>query len=391
MRTTGYSRSDVASELELRWPLCWMANVEESALVHLGIRILKQSRNYFFSAQGEFKTCNQEKVTKSDRALTWVNKSLNPSSVWARKPRVSRPKKSILAQKKRSQPELISAVKITPSNKEQCMIIGRSVSALEVLMAIAKGLSIAIPRIYTIATSSVGRDYGLDSVTPSSTTIAMVDGGGSPLLARTLRIKSSRGAKLTNLAELQVESLFYPCYNLRCKLLQEVTWAHQATSSVWKISGILDLAPSATARHSKLAQWYTTLQSSFEPLHAFDPEIERTLQRLRKARHTVASDSSSSDSIWNSKNSNFTTDKSISVEYQEAGSMENNDRTLKELATPDVVYQPWCIQCPPLEPAQSYELKSSLIHLLPKFHGLAGEDPHKHLKEFHVVCSTMRP
>ncbi|RDX80566.1 hypothetical protein CR513_38875, partial [Mucuna pruriens] len=71
--------------------------------------------------------------------------------------------------------------------------------------------------------------------------------------------------------------------------------------------------------------------------------------------------------------------------------MENNDRTLKELATPDVVYQPWCIQCPPLEPAQSYELKSSLIHLLPKFHGLVGEDPHKHLKEFHVVCSTMRP
>ncbi|RDY12053.1 hypothetical protein CR513_03204, partial [Mucuna pruriens] len=96
-------------------------------------------------------------------------------------------------------------------------------------------------------------------------------------------------------------------------------------------------------------------ESSSEPLHAFDPEIERTLHRLRKARHIVASDNSSSDSIWNSKNSNFTTDKSISVEYQEAGSMENNDRTLKELATPDV------------------------------FHGLADEDPHKHLKEFHVV------
>ncbi|RDX90737.1 hypothetical protein CR513_27371, partial [Mucuna pruriens] len=64
--------------------------------------------------------------------------------------------------------------------------------------------------------------------------------------------------------------------------------------------------------------------------------------------------------------------------------MENNDRTLKELAAPDVVYQPWCIQYPQLEPAQTYELKSGLIHLLPKFHGLAGEDPHKHLKEFHV-------
>ncbi|RDX86994.1 hypothetical protein CR513_31598, partial [Mucuna pruriens] len=50
----------------------------------------------------------------------------------------------------------------------------------------------------------------------------------------------------------------------------------------------------------------------------------------------------------------------------------------------------WCIQYPQLEPAQSYKLKSELIHLLPKFHGLASEDPHKHLKEFHMICSTMR-
>ncbi|RDX91353.1 hypothetical protein CR513_26678, partial [Mucuna pruriens] len=62
--------------------------------------------------------------------------------------------------------------------------------------------------------------------------------------------------------------------------------------------------------------------------------------------------------------------------------MENHDRTFKELATLDVY--------PQLELAQSYELKSGLIHLLPKFHGLVGEDPHKHLKEFHVVFSTMR-
>ncbi|RDY07761.1 hypothetical protein CR513_08082, partial [Mucuna pruriens] len=71
--------------------------------------------------------------------------------------------------------------------------------------------------------------------------------------------------------------------------------------------------------------------------------------------------------------------------------MENNDRNMKELTTPDVVYQPWCIQYPQLEPAWTYELKSGLIDLLPKYHGLAGEDPHKHLKEFHVVCSIMGP
>ncbi|RDY08758.1 hypothetical protein CR513_06988, partial [Mucuna pruriens] len=62
------------------------------------------------------------------------------------------------------------------------------------------------------------------------------------------------------------------------------------------------------------------------------------------------------------------------------GQMENIDRTLKELGTPDVMYQPWCIQYPQLELDQTYELKFGLIHLLPKFHGLAGEDPHKHLK-----------
>ncbi|XP_061350562.1 uncharacterized protein LOC133295723 [Gastrolobium bilobum] len=67
-----------------------------------------------------------------------------------------------------------------------------------------------------------------------------------------------------------------------------------------------------------------------------------------------------------------------------------DNRTLKQLAAPDVNNeQPLCIRyCNPIVP---FELKSGLIHLLPKFHGLAGEDPHKHLKEFHVVCSTMKP
>ncbi|KAI9072089.1 hypothetical protein K1719_045946 [Acacia pycnantha] len=43
--------------------------------------------------------------------------------------------------------------------------------------------------------------------------------------------------------------------------------------------------------------------------------------------------------------------------------------TLKELGAPDVNYQPLCIQYPNL--AANFELKSVLIHLLPKFHGLA--------------------
>ncbi|KAL0404316.1 UNVERIFIED_CONTAM: Retrovirus-related Pol polyprotein from transposon.6 [Sesamum radiatum] len=65
------------------------------------------------------------------------------------------------------------------------------------------------------------------------------------------------------------------------------------------------------------------------------------------------------------------------------------ERSIKDMTSPDLNQQPLCIEYPGLE--VDFELKSSLIHLLPTFRGLAGEDPHKHLKEFHVVCSGMRP
>ncbi|RDY14195.1 hypothetical protein CR513_00785, partial [Mucuna pruriens] len=140
------------------------------------------------------------------------------------------------------------------------------------------------------------------------------------------------------------------------------------------------------------------LKSSSNILYELDPEIDRNLSRLRKVMNTVVSNSSSSNSASNSNNSVSVTNDSNFSEYsssninsdcnfglsnfQESKPMENNDRTLKELGMPNV--------CPQLEPAQSDELKSRLIHLLPKFHDPAGEYPHKHLKEFHVVYSRMR-
>jgi hypothetical protein len=66
------------------------------------------------------------------------------------------------------------------------------------------------------------------------------------------------------------------------------------------------------------------------------------------------------------------------------------EQTLRQLAAPDVNYNALCIQYPDV--VVPFELKSGLIHLLPRFSGLAGEDPHKHMKEFQVVCSTpLRP
>ena len=67
--------------------------------------------------------------------------------------------------------------------------------------------------------------------------------------------------------------------------------------------------------------------------------------------------------------------------------MEEED-TLREMANLDLDYQPLCIATPDEE--AMFELKFGLIHLLPSFQGLPGEDPNKHQKEIHVVCSSMK-
>ncbi|XP_024981754.1 uncharacterized protein LOC112518337 [Cynara cardunculus var. scolymus] len=69
--------------------------------------------------------------------------------------------------------------------------------------------------------------------------------------------------------------------------------------------------------------------------------------------------------------------------------MANPERTLREWAAPNVAEQPLCITYPSEE--VSAELKTGLIHLLPRFHGLANEDPYKHMTEFHMVCLGMKP
>ncbi|KAA0065657.1 retrotransposon gag protein [Cucumis melo var. makuwa] len=68
---------------------------------------------------------------------------------------------------------------------------------------------------------------------------------------------------------------------------------------------------------------------------------------------------------------------------------EVREKTLRELVEPDEDERPLCIVIPPT--TQPFELKSGLIHLLPIFKGSFGEDPHKHLKDFHMVCDSMRP
>ena len=112
----------------------------------------------------------------------------------------------------------------------------------------------------------------------------------------------------------------------------------------------------------------------------YDLEIEKTLRKLRReARKNSEEHNLALDSL-------FASDSDLEEKEVMAG-----NQTLKELAAPNLNQQPLCTTFPTLDATTTFELKFGLIHLLPTFHGLVGEDPHKHLNELHVVCTSMKP
>ena len=121
-----------------------------------------------------------------------------------------------------------------------------------------------------------------------------------------------------------------------------------------------------------------------------DPKIERTFHILRRsAKHITTEEASPSRFTESSLGFNVVVELSQENEPELEEIMANTaNKSLKELAVLDLNYQPLCIDYLDLD--TSFKLRSRLIHLLSTFHGLAGEDLHKHLKEFHVVCSNMK-
>ncbi|KAB2603994.1 hypothetical protein D8674_038772 [Pyrus ussuriensis x Pyrus communis] len=110
----------------------------------------------------------------------------------------------------------------------------------------------------------------------------------------------------------------------------------------------------------------------------FDDDFERTLRRKRKQPEpNLPSSSSESKS-----------------EFEEEESMAADNQTIKELSASRLDNAvPLCIQYPMAAQGKTdeFKLKSSLLHHIPKYHGLSMEDPNKHHKEFEVVCSSMTP
>ncbi|CAL2240325.1 unnamed protein product [Prunus armeniaca] len=114
----------------------------------------------------------------------------------------------------------------------------------------------------------------------------------------------------------------------------------------------------------------------------FDDDFKRTLRRKRKQPELNPSSSSSEP------------ESEAETDLEEEQDMAVDNRTIKELSASGLdTAVPLCIQYPRAVASKTdeFELKSSLLHHIPKYHGLSMEDPNKHLKEFEVVCSSMTP
>ena len=124
-------------------------------------------------------------------------------------------------------------------------------------------------------------------------------------------------------------------------------------------------------------------------LAAFDPEIERTLSRIRRAQHQLASEGGevivinspvSSEGESEPPSEEETSSSTIDSIHLRAGNMAEPRRiTLQEAGAPDFTLQPYQARHPNL--AADFELKTVLINLMPMFHGLPVQEPIKHLRE----------
>ncbi|WVZ18856.1 hypothetical protein V8G54_006178 [Vigna mungo] len=62
-------------------------------------------------------------------------------------------------------------------------------------------------------------------------------------------------------------------------------------------------------------------------------------------------------------------------------------RTIRQLATSHNTVTRSNIEYP----NEEWELRPDLLNALPKFNGLSRENPHKHLRQFHMLCENFRP
>ncbi|KAM1794287.1 hypothetical protein ACFX11_034778 [Malus domestica] len=129
-------------------------------------------------------------------------------------------------------------------------------------------------------------------------------------------------------------------------------------------------------------------QSVREHIFDFDNNFERTLRRKRNQQE---SNLSSPDPMLEEEEV-IEEEEPTTQNFEEAQVMAVDNRTIKELSASGLDNAvTLCIQYPMAAQGKTeeFELKSSLLHHIPKYHGLSMEDPNKHLNEFEVVSLSM--
>ena len=131
-------------------------------------------------------------------------------------------------------------------------------------------------------------------------------------------------------------------------------------------------------------------QTVREHIFDFDDDFERTLRRRRNQQES----NPPSPELELAEHDVEEEEVPTAQVVLEARVMAADNRTIKELSASGVDNaMPLCIQYPTAAQGKTeeFELKSSLLHHILKYHELSMEDPNKHLKEFDVVCLSMTP
>ncbi|RDX66898.1 hypothetical protein CR513_54292, partial [Mucuna pruriens] len=124
--------------------------------------------------------------------------------------------------------------------------------------------------------------------------------------------------------------------------------------------------------HVRLRAECMTRSKSSSSLHSLDPKIDKTLNRIRKTKIIHLGNSSSSFNLY----SNMIL-LNISLILQDIEGVGDTGCVI-----PTVVHL--------ISVAGASLVIQAKIQTHTYFHTFVSEDPHKHLKEFHVVCSMMR-
>ncbi|CAN6465710.1 unnamed protein product [Victoria cruziana] len=129
-----------------------------------------------------------------------------------------------------------------------------------------------------------------------------------------------------------------------------------------------------------------------EDLYPYEPELNKHCRRVRQSaqadQQLNQSEESSREAVFLEQSSEIFFIENM-VDDQPPHLPPVDPPLLCEYFIPSEYDQHTAIMGPDIGASQ-YEIKASVINMLPTFHGIENEDPYRHIDEFLDVCATFR-